>query len=87
MIAFDDLQFESIPEFNHGFQAVAYFENGYGASVIQHDYSLGGKDGLYEISILNMKGEVLYDTPIDEDDLGYLTEENVTEVLQRIQEL
>jgi hypothetical protein len=87
MITFNDLQFESIPEYKHGFQAVVYFENGYGASVVQHDFSYGGRDGLYEMAVLNMKGEVLYETPIADDVLGYLTEDNVTETLQQIQEL
>ena len=45
-MTFNDLKF-SKPAFNNGIQAIVRFENNYGASVVRHDYSYGGKQGLY----------------------------------------
>jgi hypothetical protein len=63
------------------------FENGYGASVVRHEYSYGGKDGLYELAVLNSDGELCYDTPVTNDVIGYLRDIDVTDVLAKIQQL
>ena len=63
------------------------FENGYGASVIKHDASYGGKQGLYEIAVLDSKGEFCYTTDITDDVVGHATEETVYETLDRIKSL
>ena len=63
------------------------FDNGYGASVIRHNYSYGGRDGLYELAVLHKDGEPTYNTPITDDVMGYLTPEDVTEILIQIQDL
>jgi hypothetical protein len=63
------------------------FENGYGVSVVSHTYSYGGKDGLFEIAVLDKDGNLTYDTPVTNDVIGYLTEEDVTDVLKQVQEL
>jgi hypothetical protein len=63
------------------------FENGYGASVVSHPMSYGGKMGLYELAVLDKNGELTYDTPITDDVIGYLTPEQVTEKLIEIQDL
>ena len=47
------------------------FENGYGASVVKHDSSYGGKQGLYEIAVLDSTGDLCYSTPITDDVIGY----------------
>ena len=62
------------------------FSNGYGASVIQSEYSYGHEDGLYELAVLK-DGELCYDTPITGDIIGYLSADEVTEYLQRIEGL
>ena len=63
-----------------------YFDNGYGASVIRHEYSYGGDQGLWELAVL--AGDLLcYDTEITDDVIGYLTEEEVEELLNRIKNL
>ena len=49
----------------HGY--IYEFENGYGASVIKHDASYGGKMGLYEIAVLDSKGDFCYNTDITDD--------------------
>ena len=83
---FDDFEFKPHPMGN-GVQGVVMFDNGYGASVVQTDYSYGGRLGLYELAILDKNGELTYDTPITDDVIGYLTPEQVTEKLIEIQDL
>jgi len=74
-----------------GVQHVYEFPNGYGASVIKHDYSYGGKDGLWELAVLNFdldrEGALDYNTDITGDVLGYLSWKNVENYLQEIMEL
>ena len=60
------------------------FENGYGASVVKHDSSYGGKQGLYEIAVLDSTGDLCYSTPITDDVIGFATEDKVLDTLQRI---
>ena len=60
------------------------FDNGYGASVVQHSNSYGGKQGLYEIAVLDSGGDLCYSTPITEDVIGYADEDKVLDTLQRI---
>ena len=69
----------------HGY--IYEFENGYGASVIKHDASYGGKMGLYEIAVLDSKGDFCYTTDITDDVVGYASKETVYETLDRIKSL
>jgi hypothetical protein len=57
------------------------FENGYGASVIADGY--GASEGLYELAVLH-NGRIVYDTPITEDVLGWLTAADVQATLDKI---
>ena len=86
MKQFNDLQFKQHRELN-GVVARITFDNGYGASVVKHEYSYGGKDGLYELAVLDKDGELTYDTPITNDVIGYLREIDVTDVMEKIQQL
>jgi hypothetical protein len=86
MKTFKDLQFKQHPSAD-GIISRITFENGHGASVVRHEYSYGGKDGLYELAVLSNDGELTYDTPITNDVLGYLTTNEVTEILIKIQQL
>ena len=88
MKQFKDLEFTSLDtDFLSGKKSRIQFDNGYGASVVSHNFSYGGKQGLYEIAILDNEGDICYDTPITNDVIGHLTEEDVTEVLIKIQSL
>lgn len=87
MKTFKDLEFKPHPNHMGGVQAIAEFDNGFGASIVKTPYTYGGKDGLYELAVLNTDGHLTYDTPITNDVLGYLTEKDVTEVLIKIQQL
>jgi hypothetical protein len=60
------------------------FANGYGASIIRHRGSYGGDDGLFEVAVLGQDGELTFTTPITSDVIGYLSPEEVREVLLRI---
>lgn len=82
---FEDLEFKK-SIWNNGIQARVDFENGYGASVVRHDNSYGGKDGLYELAVLK-DGDLCYDTPITSDVLGFLNEAEVSTYLMQIEQL
>ena len=85
MKEFKDLEFKDLPD-GSGIYSRTMFENGYGVSVIRHKYSYGGADGLYELAVLDTNGEIDYDNTVAEGDVhGYLTEDDVTELLKRIQ--
>ncbi len=88
MTTFDDLKFETHPNWPDGVQAKTKFTNGYGASVIKSIHSYGGPSGLYELAVLKGdEDELCYDTPITDDVMGYLTPERVTELLAQIEAL
>ncbi len=75
---------------NGGSQVIHKFENGYGASVVQHEFSYGSEDGLSELAVLKFDGDdwnLTYDTEITGDVIGYLTEEDVQDLLVRIEKL
>jgi hypothetical protein len=86
MKQFNDLQFKKHPQLD-GVVSRITFDNGYGASVVKHEFSYGGKDGLYELAVLDKDGNLTYDTPITNDVIGYLREIDVTDVMIKIQQL
>lgn len=84
---FNDLEFTNIDEFYGGIKSKMMFGNGYGVSVVKHKYSYGFNLGLYEMAILDTNGEIVYDTPITNDVLGYLKPSDITEYMVKVQEL
>jgi hypothetical protein len=68
-------------------QCIVQFPNGYGASIVQGEHTYGGKDGLYELAVFGEDGHITYDTPITDDVLGYLTEQDVEDTLNKIKDL
>jgi hypothetical protein len=86
---FTDLNFEPHPNID-GIQAVHFFDNSYGVSVIKSEYSYGGRDGLYEVAVLRGNSDewdIVYDTSITEDVVGYLSKDGVDEVLMQVENL
>jgi hypothetical protein len=87
MKTFKDLEFQ--PHFNdeNGIMARMSFDNGFGVSVIKTLFSYGGEKGLYELAVLDSSGSITYDTTITDDVLGYLSEDEVTENMIKIQKI
>ena len=89
MKKFEDLEFDQLNDAPYmvGKKSRMHFENGYGVSVVSHSYSYGGRDGLYEVAVLDSNDELTHDTPVTNDVIGYLTEEDVSNVMKQVQEL
>jgi hypothetical protein len=88
MKTFKDLPFFPVDDFFMvGKKARMHFDNGYGVSVVSHNYSYGGTRGLYEVAVLDSEDNLTYDTPVTNDVIGYLSEEEVSDVMKQVQEL
>ncbi|AUS02117.1 hypothetical protein NVP2095A_36 [Vibrio phage 2.095.A._10N.286.46.E10] len=60
------------------------FSNGYGVSVVMFNGSYGYEDGLFELAIL--KGDdICYSTGITSDVIGYLSPNDVSDIMRRVQ--
>lgn len=77
----------------HRFNAKWRFGNHRGASVIRGNYTYGGRDGLYELAVLKFPNETNkdwdldYDTEITDYVIGFLSVDEVNDLLKRISEL
>ena len=87
MKTFKDLDFVPHATGLGGVMSRIQFDNGYGASVVCTPYTYGGDKGLYELAVLDSDGNLTYDTPITNDVIGYLRPEDVTDVMEKIQQL
>lgn len=86
MKAFKDLEFKThiyYPHFDK--HARMDFDNGYGISVINGNHAYCGVD-TFEVAVFK-DGELCYDTHITDDTIGYCTEDDVTRIMKKIQEL
>lgn len=63
------------------------FKNGYGASVIKHYGSYGYEEDLFELAVLDSNDHLCYDTPLTDNVIGYLTNDEVLELLEQIKNL
>lgn len=72
-------------------QYIFKFENGYGASVVKNIGSYGNRQDLFELAIIRFTDEftwnLCYSTEITNDVIGYLTNDDVLELLERIKNL
>ena len=87
MKTFKDLEFNEHPNHMGGVQAIVKFDNGYGASIVKTPHTYGGDRGLYELAVLDSDGHLTYATPITDDVIGYLRDIDVTDVMEKIQQL
>lgn len=66
-----------------GRNTVYAFANGYGASVVCHEYSQG-----VELAVVDRELNIVYDTPITDDVVSYIkTEDELKDILSQIKEL
>jgi hypothetical protein len=65
-------------------QTLYTFRNGWKASVIRGPYTYGGAEGLFELGVLDPHGPLNYDPITPEDVRGYLTEDQVEELLNQL---
>lgn len=89
---FEDLEFKRHPNrFLEGTQAVIFFPNNYGASVVcGKDFYSNGVD-TYEIACLykgENEGPLVYpkDTPFENGVCGYCSKERITNLMKEIQD-
>ena len=94
MKTFKDIDFQphSVGE---GLQGKLFFNNGYGVSVVR--FKIGDRYSSYtnnedewELAILfgnEKEWELTYNTPITNDVIGWLSEDKVTDIMKKVQEL
>lgn len=85
MKTFKDLEFKP-HSLGSGRHAVLEFDNNYGVSVLLGELFYSNGIDTYELGILK-NGYLCYDTSITDDVLGYLTKDEVTKIMERIQKL
>lgn len=88
---FSDLNFQPHNNFyQNGIQAVAKFPNNYGLSVVRFPGSYGYEFGQFECAVLKFIDDdfkIDYTTPICDDVVGFLTTQEVEELLQKVEAL
>ena len=97
MKTFEDIVFKphSVGEGLHG---RIFFDNGYGLSVVRfsNPFGRGGymsrtsNEDQWEVAVLfgnEKEWELTYNTPITNDVIGYLSSDEVTEIMKKVQEL
>jgi len=85
MKTFKDLEFKPHP-IGNGLQATMNFDNDYGVSVVKFNGSYRFNKDLWEVAIL-YKDALTYNTDITDDVLGYQTDQDVTDVMKKVQDL
>ncbi len=94
---FSDLDFQPHTNYpDRGIAARQFFDNGYGVSVVRFTSpfgfggSYGADEGLYEVAVIKGTEDdwnICYDTPITDDVLGHLSEEEVEVLLYEVENL
>ena len=89
MLKFSDLEFKQHPHIpgNNAVQALKFFSNGYGVSIVRFPGSYGYLQGLYEVAVIegtDKEYELCYDTPITDDVLGHLDEQDVENIINEV---
>ena len=73
-----------------GIHAIAKFPNNYGLSVVMFPGSYGYEFGKYECAVVKFTDDdfkIVYNTPIASDVIGFLTSEEVENLLSRVEQL
>jgi len=74
-------------EMPKGVKFTILFYNGYGASIVQNEYSYGGTEGLWELAVVDSNGDLIYDTPVTSDVIGHVPEDEIITYLKQINAL
>lgn len=90
-LSFHDLDFQDHPISKSGYikgakQAVMHFKNGYGISVLLGNWFYSNGIDTYEVAVLK-DGNICRVTPITDDVLGFKTQNEVSEIMKKIQML
>lgn len=88
MANFDDLEFNKKP-YGEGIQALIFFDNGYGASIIQGGTAYTYNDEEYELAVIKgnkVNWGLCYNPPITYV-IGHLTKNDITRYLNEIERL
>ncbi len=76
--------------FYDGVQYIFKFPNDYGASVIKRRFTYGGNKDLWEMALIffdeDGDWQLTYERDFDDDVKGYLTDDNVIELLEKIKQ-
>ena len=75
-----------IDDYRQGVRRIYTFDNGYEASVVCHTNSYGGPEGLWELAVM-LDDELVYDTPVTSDVIGWLTDADLATVLDQVEAL
>lgn len=76
-----------------GIQYIYAFPNGYGVSLIKSEFSYGGQADLWEIAVIEINSvdtlewNLCYDTPVSDDVIGYLTDDEAREIMKQVFDL
>jgi len=84
MKKFKDLDFKP-HTIGNGVQAIIKFNNKYGVSVVKFNGSYG-YPSLWELAVL-YEENITYSTDITDDVIGWLSDEDVSEVMAKVQKL
>ena len=83
---------QSLVDENHdwGHQYIFRFPNNYGASVVRNPGSYGNAQDLWEMALIFFDEDgnwnLTYERDFDDDVKGYLTDDNVIELLEKIKQ-
>lgn len=69
------------------FHETVTFPNGRGVSIIRNQWSYGGSRGLFELAVLDRKGDVDFSTPVTPDVLGHLDIPGVLQAMKAVADL
>ena len=91
MKTFEDLNFKEHPisksgidRFENAKQAIEYFDNGYGVSVLFGSCFYSNGLDTYEVAIIH-EGNISYNTGITDDVIGYIKSDEVSDIMRKVQ--
>lgn len=89
---FKELVFKQHPNVpgEESIQALKFFPNGYGVSVVRFPGSYGYPEGLYEVAVIQGTQDdykLCYDTPVTNDVRGHRDEQDVENIMEEVESL